>query len=528
MSESEGFRCLPDIPRSYVKSRPDKTALVAGERRISYAQLDEKANRVAQALLAAGVEPGERVAFLDRNVPEYFELLFGAAKVRAVTVAVNWRLAPPEMAYILNHSKVKVLLVGREFLGHVEQMDLEIHPQLLVVGGADADRPGFAEWYGAHEATDPMLESEWEDTCYQLYTSGTTGLPKGVELTNRNFFGMLGITSKAWSFDSDSINLVAMPLFHIAGSGWGLVGLFDGGTDVLMRDVDPAGILALMDEHRLTNALLVPAVLQLLLTTPGFENTDFSSLRSMVYGASPIAEDVLVGAMKATGAPFLQVYGLTETTGAITLLEAGDHDPGGPKAHLLRSAGRPLPGVELRIVDPATGKDCPDGDVGEVWTRSAQNLKAYFADEKATAAAYPEGRDEDGLGWFRTGDAGYLREGYLFIHDRVKDMIVSGGENIYPAEIENALMDHPGISDTAVIGVPDDKWGETVKAVVVVSTDSPPDNDELKAWCKKRLAGYKCPTSYDRVETIPRNPSGKILKTELRAPYWEGRERMVN
>jgi fatty-acyl-CoA synthase len=248
----------------------------------------------------------------------------------------------------------------------------------------------------------------------------------------------------------------------------------------------------------------------------------------MVYGASPIAEDVLVGAMKATGAPFLQVYGLTETTGAITLLEADDHDPGGPKAHLLRSAGRPLPGVELRIVDPATGKDCPDGDVGEVWTRSAQNLKAYFADEKATAAAYPEGRDEDGLGWFRTGDAGYLREGYLFIHDRVKDMIVSGGENIYPAEIENALMDHPGISDTAVIGVPDDKWGETVKAVVVVSTDSPPDDDELKAWCKKRLASYKCPTSYDRVETIPRNPSGKILKTELRAPYWEGRERMVN
>jgi long-chain acyl-CoA synthetase len=187
-----------------------------------------------------------------------------------------------------------------------------------------------------------------------------------------------------------------------------------------------------------------------------------------------------------------------------------------------------MDGVELRIVDTQSGTDCPEGEVGEVWTRSQQNLKAYFADPNATDGAYPEGRDNDGLGWFRTGDAGYLRGDYLFIHDRVKDMIVSGGENIYPAEIENALMEHPGIADAAVIGVPDEKWGETVKAVLVLTPGEAPQDDALKTWCRERLAAYKCPTSYDRVETIPRNPSGKILKTELRAPYWEGRERMVN
>jgi fatty-acyl-CoA synthase len=319
-----------------------------------------------------------------------------------------------------------------------------------------------------------------------------------------------------------------MPLFHVAGSGWGLVGLYNGGTDVMLRDVDPVRILQVIPEHRVTNALLVPAVLQVLLMIPAIKDTDFSSLRSIVYGASPITEEVLVGSMRATGTRFCQVYGLTETTGAITVLRPEDHDPGGPRADLLRSAGQPLPGVDLRIVDPESRTDCPDGRVGEVWIRSPQNLKAYWADPEATEAAYPEGRDADGVGWFRSGDAGYLRDGYLFIHDRVKDMIVSGAENVYPAEIENVLMTHPGIADVAVIGVPDERWGETVKAVLVVADGADPSDEELDIWCRERLAHYKCPTSIDRVESIPRNPSGKILKTELRKPYWEGRERQVN
>ncbi|MDG2336030.1 MAG: long-chain-fatty-acid--CoA ligase [Myxococcota bacterium] len=528
MPESHSFRSIPEITRTFAKTQGEKAALIAGDRSISYAELDNHSNRIAQALIAAGVEPGDRVAFIDKNVPEYYELLFGAAKARAATVAVNWRLAPPEMAYILNHAKAKVLLVGKEFADHARQLELDSDPIILIAEGPEDDWQGFADWYAGHDATDPMLPSEWNDTCYQLYTSGTTGLPKGVELTNRNFFGMLAAMSKAWSFDSESVNLVAMPLFHIAGSGWGFAGAFNGGTNVLLRDVNPAEILALIQEHRITNALLVPAVFQFLLATPGIENTDFSSMRSIVYGASPITEDVLVGIMRATGRPVLQVYGLTETTGAITLLSYEDHDPGGPRAHLLRSAGRPIEGVEIRIVDTQTSKDCPDGEVGEIWTRSAQNLKAYFADANATAEAYPEGRDSEGLGWFRTGDAGYMQDGYLYIHDRVKDMIVSGGENVYPAEIENVLMDNPSIADAAVIGVPDEKWGETVKAILVMKGEGAADDAELSEWCRERLAGYKCPTSFDRVEAIPRNPSGKILKTELRKPYWKGRERMVN
>jgi acyl-CoA synthetase (AMP-forming)/AMP-acid ligase II len=269
-------------------------------------------------------------------------------------------------------------------------------------------------------------------------------------------------------------------------------------------------------------------VLQVLLGTPGLDDTDFSSLRTMVYGASPISEHVLVGAMRALGCGFVQAYGLTETTGGIVSLAPEDHDPGGPRAHLLRSAGRPWGDVELRIVDAATGRDLPDGEVGEIWAKSVQNMKGYWKNPEATAEAYPEGRDADGRGWFRTGDAGYLRDGYLYIHDRVKDMIVSGAENIYPAEIENVLMGHPDIADVAVIGVPSERWGETVKAVIVPAPGRDPEDALLIAYCRERLAHYKCPTSVDRVAALPRNPSGKILKTVLREPYWKGRSRRVN
>ena len=528
MSDTGNFRSLPEIIRVLAQTQGEKTAIVAEDRSWSYAELDSESNRVAQALLAAGVEPDDRVAFLDKNIPEYFSLLFGAAKARAVTVAVNWRLAPPEMAYILNHARAKVLVIGREFLGHLEQMELDSSPRIIVSESGESGRESFSDWIASQPAVDPELPSEADDTCYQLYTSGTTGRPKGVELTNRNFFGMLPVTSKAWGFDADSVNLVAMPLFHIAGSGWGLVGLYNGATNVMLREINPPLILGLIEEHRITNVLFVPALLQFLLATPGIDTTDFSSLRSIVYGASPISEEVLVGTMKATGIPLCQVYGMTETTGVVTQLLAEDHDPGGPRAHLLRSAGRPIEGVELRIVDPSSGRDCGEGEVGEVWIRSHQNMKAYFGNPEATEAAFPEGRDAQGLGWLRTGDAGYLRDGYLYIHDRVKDMIVSGGENIYPAEIENVLMEHPAVADVAVIGVPNEKWGETVKAVIVPTGGESVSDEALIAWCRERLAHFKCPTSVDRMEAIPRNPTGKILKTELRAPYWKGRERLVN
>lgn len=519
---------LDAVLRTHANERPDQVALRAGDRVWTYAEIHAESARVANAILSAGVKPQERVAFLDRNVPEYFTLLFGAAMTNAVTLAVNWRLAAPEMEYILNHAQAKVLFIGEEFLPHLAQMNLETVETIVVVGENAGDHTRYVDWIAGHEPDDPRVPCSQTDVCYQLYTSGTTGLPKGVELTHRNLMVAMEVGAAEWSIDSESVVMVAMPLFHIAGSGWAVAGFVQGAEMVLVYEMDPVEVLRLIETHRVTNSLFVPAVLQALSSFPGVEKTDFSSFRSIVYGASPISEEVLVRSMKVFGCGFVQVYGLTETTGAITSLRAEDHDPGGPKAHLLRAAGRPWGDVEIRIIDSDTGKDLPDGEVGEIWCSTGQNMKGYWRNPEATAEVYPEGRDANGIGYFRTGDAGYMRDGYLYIHDRVKDMIVSGGENVYPAEIENVLMAHEAIADAAVIGVPSEKWGETVKAIVVDAAGESASDDDLIAYCRERLAHYKCPTSIDRIEALPRNPSGKILKTELREPYWEGRARRVN
>ncbi len=533
------FRTLSEILRHHAAQRPDAPALRADDRLYTYRALHAEAARVARALQAQGIGPQDRVAILDRNVPEFFTFLFGASMLGAVTLAVNWRLAAPEMEYILNHSQARVLLIGAEFLGHLEQMKLEADPRIVVLGeGGRFLR--YSDWIASPSASDAdagadsALASDSgiaidpDETCFQLYTSGTTGLPKGVELTHRNLLSAIGIGVGEWDIAEDAVALVAMPLFHIAGSGFGISAFYRGALAVVARELVPAQIFELIEKHRITNALFVPAVLHALGSAPGVEQVDFGSLKQIVYGASPISEEVLVRSMKVFGCAFAQVYGLTETSGAITFMPPEDHDPGGPRGHLLRAAGRPWGDVELRIVDADSGRALPEGEVGEVWCRSRQNMKGYWRNDEATRAVYPEGRDETGLGWFRTGDAGYLQDGYLYIHDRVKDMIVSGGENIYPAEIENVLMGHPGVADVAVIGVPSEKWGETVKAVVVDRAGVRASDDELIAWCRDRLAGYKCPTSIDRIDVLPRNPSGKILKTVLREPFWRGRTRRVN
>jgi acyl-CoA synthetase (AMP-forming)/AMP-acid ligase II len=282
-------------------------------------------------------------------------------------------------------------------------------------------------------------------------------------------------------------------------------------------------VLADLERHRVTNALFVPAMLQFLTAVPGAADRDYSALRSIVYGASPITDEVLVRSMRTFKCSFIQVYGLTETTGAITELAASDHDPDGPRARLLRSAGKPYPWVELRIVEPDTGQDRPAGEVGELWTRSVQNMKGYWHKEEETARVFTAD------GWLKTGDAGFMdAEGYVFLTDRVKDMILSGGENIYPAEVENVLSGHPAIADVAVIGVPHDRWGETVKAIVVRQAETDPPPEEIIEYARRRLAHYKCPTSVDFVDSLPRNPSGKLLKRQLREPYWQGHERRIH
>ncbi len=518
---------LADTIREHGRERGALPMITFGARTITWAEMDARSSRVAQGLLAAGLAEQDRVAFVDKNGPEYFEVLFGGGKANVVDVAVNWRLQPAEMAYIVNDAEAKLLFVGPDFLGHLDEMEPVLKTvQKVIVIGAEPRRETherYEAWLARHEARDPGRVSALGDVAMQLYTSGTTGLPKGAMLTNGNLGTLLPHVGPLWHVDATSVNLVCMPLFHIGGSGWALVGMVRGCHSILVREFVPQEILATLERHGVTNALFVPAMLQFLTAVPGAAERDYSVLRAIVYGASPITNEVLVRSMKTFRCPFTQVYGLTETTGAITQLPAADHATEGPKARLLRSAGKPFPWVELRVVDPATERDCPAGEVGELWTRSVQNFKGYWSKTEETARTL--GAD----GWLRTGDAGFLdSEGYLFLTDRVKDMIISGGENIYPAEIENALSDHPAIADVAVIGVPDARWGETVKAIVVPKPGMAPRPDEIIAFARARLAHFKCPTSVDFAATLPRNPSGKLLKRELREPYWKGRERRIN
>ncbi|MFL2519378.1 MAG: long-chain-fatty-acid--CoA ligase [Candidatus Azotimanducaceae bacterium] len=514
---------LADVTRVHAQQRGDVSALFCADdgREWTYAELDTQANVVANALLEAGVSAGERVAYLDKNSPEYFIFLFGGAKINAVSVAVNWRLAAAEMEYILNHSEAAMLLIGEEFLPVLAEMDLPSIKTIVVLG--DPGETGYLtyeQWLVGHTNTDPQVPIAADDTCYQLYTSGTTGLPKGVELTHANFMHCLTDSLAAIKMTQDSVNLVCMPLFHISGSGWGVLGLFYGARSILLRDVDLPAILRLIPEFAVTHSLFVPAVLQFLLATDGCRTTDFSSLQCVVYGASPITEAILVDAMKTFEADFVQAYGLTETTGAVSVLLPEDHDPGGPRAHLLRSCGKAIGNHTIKIVDKESGAEMPEGEVGEICVAGPQIMKCYWRNEAETSDSFTDG-------WFHTGDAGYLREGYLYIHDRVKDMIISGGENIYPAEIENVLMRHSLVADAAVIGVPSERWGETVKAIVT-RVDETLDEQSVIEHCRKLLAGYKCPTSVDWMSEIPRNPSGKILKVELRKPYWKGQQRQVS
>jgi long-chain acyl-CoA synthetase len=518
---------LGGIIREHARRRGGRPMITFGARTITWGEMDERSSRVAQALLGAGLGPQDRVAFVDKNGPEYFEVLFGGAKANVVSVAINWRLAPAEMAYVINDAEARLLFVGPDFLDHVDAVEgsLKSVEQVVVIGAAPRRDPHLAyeAWMSRSPAVDPGSASAPGDVAMQLYTSGTTGLPRGAMLTNANLGQLMPHVGPWWDIDETSVNCVCMPLFHIGGSGWALVGMGLGCHSILFREFVPQDILGGLERHRITNALFVPAMLQFLSAVPGAAERDYAALRSIVYGASPITNEVLLRSMRTFRCKFVQVYGLTETTGAITQLPAEDHATEGPRARLLRSAGKAFPWVELRVVDPATGAPCAPGAVGELWTRSPQNFQGYWNRPDETA------RTLTGDGWLRTGDAGFLdAEGFLFLTDRVKDMIISGGENVYPAEVENALSEHPAVADVAVIGVPDDRWGETVKAVVVPRPGAVARAEEIIAFARARLAHYKCPTSVDFAEALPRNPSGKLLKRELREPYWKGRERRIN
>ena len=510
-----------DVIRGHATRDPDGLAVWYEGRETTYAELDRRSSQVANALIASGVRPGDRVCLLDKGHDEAIEGLLGIAKAGGVFTPVNYRLAPPEMAYVIRDAGAALLLVGGEYTDAIRSVESDLNELRTIVrwgDGPDTWQP-YRSWRDAHAAEDPRRDVGGGETLWQLYTSGTTGHPKGAELTSDNLLYSSKRVQKGFGdFHPDAVVLVCMPLYHIGGSGYALAALFSGASLVLVRDFIPAQALKLIAEHRVSHSLFVPAMLNFLLQHPDCAGTEFSSLDTIAYGASPIPEDLLRRSLAVFGCSFVQGYGLTETTGVVSLLLPEVHERGGGR---LRSCGIAIEGTTARVVQE-DGTPCATGDVGEIVVRGPGVMKGYWNRPEATAEAIRDG-------WFRTGDAGYFDEdGYLYIHDRVKDMIVSGGENVYPAEVESLLFSHPAVADVAVIGVPDERWGESVKAVVVLQPGARASEDELVEFCVGKIAGFKRPRSVDFVDELPRNPTGKLLKRELREKYWQGHERRVN
>jgi acyl-CoA synthetase (AMP-forming)/AMP-acid ligase II len=511
---------LGDIPRYHARTRPKHPAMTFEGRTTEWTALDAGANRVANALLAAGCMPGDRVAYLGKGNDEFFELMFGIAKAGAVIAPIQWRLAIPEVEQILSDARPRLLFIGSEQLEKVEQLCASGYPRDSVI-----TMEHYQTWRDSHSAADPQTVVNPGAVALQLYTSGTTGLPKGVMLSHRNILSGRREAMREhmeWNqWQQDDVNLVALPVGHIGGVGWAIVGFLNGAHTIVQREFVPAQVLEAIERQHVSKMFLVPTALHMLLLQPRVREIDYSRMRHILYGASPIALDLLREATEVFGCGFCQQYGMTETCGTIVYLPPEDHDPAGNRR--MRGAGIPMPGVEIRVVDAITRAPLAPGQIGEVETRSIANMVGYWNRPDATAETI--GAD----GWLRTGDAGYLDEdGYLYIQDRFKDMICSGAENVYPAEVENAVYGHPAVQEVAVIGVPDDKWGESVKAMVVLKPGARPDAEDILSFTRTRLAGFKVPKSVDFVSALPRGPSGKILRRVLREPYWTGRDRCVN
>lgn len=522
MSDAPEPRFLDDRLTYWAAVKPDEEAIAYLGRSFTWAQFNDRVRRAAGALAARGIGRGDVVAFLDKNHPACVETTLAAASLGAATAIINFRLAADEIDYVLNDSGAKLIIVGAELKDSIEKIRDRLthvtHVIAVTPEGGEGDEyeamlaGATPQGRGADVAPD--------DVCVIMYSSGTTGNPKGIRLTQANLVAHT-LNAGTFEFEADDKSLVAMPLFHVGGSSYMQFGVHAGIPSIMTREVDGASLAAGLLAGA-TRTFLVPAVLGKVMEMGPDAINLFKRLRTFVYGASPMPPALLAKALQEfPDTDFVQVYGLTEVCGAVTQLTAEAHrDAAHPER--LTSAGQAARQVEVRVVNPETGQDAGPGEPGELWFRTPQLMAGYHNKPDATAEAVTED------GWFRTGDIGRVDdEGFVFVEDRLKDMIISGGENIYSVEVERALTDHPAVLDAAVFGIPDEKWGESVKAVVELSGGQQTSSEELVAWCREKLAHYKCPRSVDIMVELPRNPTGKLLKKDLRKPYWENRDRAI-
>jgi acyl-CoA synthetase (AMP-forming)/AMP-acid ligase II len=512
------IRTLGDYPEYWARHDPGRAALKSATRTIAFAEFDSRASQSAHFLLGQGAAADQLIGFFGKNSFDFYFALFGCARTRAGLVVFNWRLAAPELAQQIADSEARFAIVERE-----------LEP-LWTAACADLASPPKAIWIDENETyesliagqpeTRPGVDQSEDDTAFQLYTSGTTGKPKGVMLAHRgtNMMRLCEHLEPAYQWGADDSFINALPNFHLLHLGITLQCLYNGVSITVERQFEPAAVLRAIGTLRPTLLTLTPTMLQMLLDHPDATGTDFSSLRLTLYAGSPISLGLIKRAIAAMPCRFMQFYGSTESGGAASILRPDEHNL--EDEAKLQSCGRPLPLIEFRIVDGA-GRDVAAGDPGELLIRAPSITKGYWRQADATAGVLEHG-------WYRSGDIARCdEEGLYYIVDRAKDMIVSGGENIYSAEVENALSTHPEVAAVAVIGVPDQRWGEAVKACVVLKPGSAANEAALIAYARERLAGYKVPKSVSFMDSFPLVPSGKVSKKDLRAPFWEGAGRAV-
>ncbi|MEE3373156.1 MAG: long-chain-fatty-acid--CoA ligase [Planctomycetota bacterium] len=507
------------------QTRPTQWATVRGSQKLNYLQFNGRVNRLANGLAAIGADPGTNISILMTNGPQMLEAMFAGFKAGCGVVPINFRLHPQEYAFIIAHSESRVVVTEEAFQDSLNQVDtlLDGVTHRIATGAAEQ---GFLQYEAVlAEQSDRYddVDVQPDDVAWLFYTSGTTGQPKGAMLTHRNLWGM------TQRFHQDILThpgdrevvLHAAPLSH--GSGlYALPNMANAASHVFLETSSfaPDKVLQVLQDEAVTNFFAAPAMINRLLDCPQIEHTDTSALKALVYGGAPMmVEDLKRAIQKFPN--MVQIYGLGETPMTITYLSQEAHRLAGePYLRRLASAGLPRTGVDVAVVDN-TGQMLPAGDMGEVVTRSEVVTKGYWNDPDATASALKKG-------WLHTGDLGHFDDdGYLYLSDRSKDMIISGGENIYPREIEEVLTRHTAIREVAVIGVPDEKWGEAVKAVVVLQENHAVSERELIRFCQDHIASYKKPKTIEFVEELPKNNYGKILKRELRAPYWQEGMRQI-